>query len=70
MLISYTDLRPLQISTQEYGKKWPSLSSEKIFKIPAAATKTVAQFMDTVRSKLNLHPIQIIGMGMSLVSRI
>jgi AP-4 complex subunit epsilon-1 len=54
-------IRPLEISTQEYGKKWPSLSSEKLFKVPAAATKTVSQFMDTVRSKLNLHPIQIIG---------
>ena len=49
------------MSTQEYGKKWPSLSSEKLFKIPAGATKTATQFMDTVRSKLNLYPIQIIG---------
>ena len=55
--------RPLEISTQEYGKKWPSLSNERTIKVQAPPTaKTMAQFMDTVRNRLGLHPIQIIGM--------
>jgi AP-4 complex subunit epsilon-1 len=62
-VLSVSDfIRPLEISTQEYGKKWPGLSSEKILNIPATpSVKSVAQFMDTVRSRLSLHPIQIIG---------
>ena len=55
-------LRSLEVTTQEYGKKWAALSSKKLFKIAAAGIKIAAQFMDTVHSKLNLHPIQIIGM--------
>ncbi|CAI8032516.1 hypothetical protein GBAR_LOCUS18374, partial [Geodia barretti] len=46
-------IRPLGLSTQEYGKKWPGLSNKRIL-------KEVAQFMDTLRSRLSLHPIQII----------
>ena len=55
--------RPLGLSTQEYGKKWPGLSNERTLNIQSSPnTKTVAQFMDTLRSRLSLHPIQIIGM--------
>ncbi|CAI8050729.1 AP-4 complex subunit epsilon-1 [Geodia barretti] len=55
-------IRPLGLSTQEYGKKWPGLSNERTLNIQSSPnTKTVAQFMDTLRSRLSLHPIQIIG---------
>lgn len=63
--------RPLEILTDEYGKKWTGLTNEKIVKIQTPPSiKTAAQFMDAVRSLLNLHPIQLIGMRYSCIKHL
>jgi len=54
--------RPLQIDTDSFGKKWGSFKNEKRHKKISSHVKTPEMYMDIVKTKLNLHPIQIIGM--------
>jgi len=55
-------VRPLQIDTDSFGKKWGSFKNEKRHKKISSHVKTPEMYMDIVKTKLNLHPIQIIGM--------
>lgn len=52
--------RPLEITTAVFGKKWGTLTCEKKVKIPSSL-KTPAEFMERVKSKLNFHPVEVIG---------
>jgi len=64
-IISYvTDgvVRPLQIDTDSFGKKWGSFKNEKRHKKISSHIKTPEMYMEAVKTKLNFHPIQIIGM--------
>ena len=53
--------RPLEIKTPEFGKKWGTLSYEKKLKLPSSKVKTPAEFMQVLKTKLNFHPVEIIG---------
>ena len=52
--------RPLEITTQEFGKKWSSFSYEKKLKI-SSSLKKPAEFMEAMEKLFNFYPIQVIG---------
>ena len=52
--------RPLETTTQEFGKKWGSFSYEKKLKLQCSIKKP-SEFMDLVKKRFNFHPIEIIG---------
>ena len=52
--------RPLEITTQEFSKKWGTFTYEKKLKLQYSMSKP-EEFMEAVKSKLNFHLIQIIG---------
>jgi hypothetical protein len=52
--------RPLEITTEEFSKKWGTFTYEKKLKLQYSMAKP-EEFMETVKSKLNFHLIQIIG---------
>ncbi|XP_065884904.1 uncharacterized protein [Dysidea avara] len=54
-------IRPLLIDTDSFGKKWGSFKNEKRHKKVSSHIKTPEMYMEVVKTKLNLHPIQIIG---------
>jgi len=54
-------VRPLQIDTDLFGKKWGSFKNEKRHKKISSHVKTPEMYMEVIKTKLNLHPIQIIG---------
>ena len=57
--------RPLKITTADFGKKWGTLAYEKKLKLSSSTSITVAQhFMDTMSSKFNFYPVEIIGIAM------
>ena len=49
------------MDTDTFGKKWGSFKSEKRHKKIAAHVKTPEMYTELVKTKLNFHPIQIIG---------
>jgi len=53
-------IRPLEITTQEFGKKWSSFSYEKKLKI-SSSLKKPAEFMKAMEKLFNFYPIQVIG---------
>ena len=56
--------RPLKITTADFGKKWGTLAYEKKLKLSSSTSITVAQhFMDTMSSKFNFYPVEIIGIA-------
>ena len=52
--------RPLEITTEEFSKKWGTFTYEKKLKLQYSMSKP-EEFMEAVKSKLNFHLIQIIG---------
>ena len=52
--------RPLEITTEEFSKKWGTFTYEKKLKLQYSVSKP-EEFMEAVKSKLNFHLIQIIG---------
>ncbi len=57
----FVSLRPMTITTAEFGKKWGGLAYEKKIKLPATAVSSVKNFMDLMKVKFNFHPVEIIG---------
>lgn len=53
-------LRPLVITTEEYGEKWAEASFEKKQKIPSSL-KTCQEFAERVRDVLRFHQVDLIG---------
>ena len=53
--------RPLDIKTPEFGKKWGTLAYEKKLKLPTSKIKTPSEFMEIMKTRLNFHPVEIIG---------
>ncbi len=53
--------RSWQITTAEFGKKWGSFTHEKKLKLPQSSIKKPAEFMATMKEKLNFNPVEIIG---------
>lgn len=53
--------RPLEITTDEFSKKWGTFTYEKKLKLQYTVSKP-EEFMEQVKGKLNFHLIQIIGM--------
>lgn len=51
-------IRPLVISTEEFGRKWGSLTYERKLKLQSSLKPP--ELMDALRKKFNLHPIQLI----------
>ena len=54
-------IRPLQIDTDSFGKKWGSFKNEKRHKKVTSNVKTPEMYTELVKTRLNFHPIQIIG---------
>ena len=52
--------RPLEITTEEFSKKWGTFTYEKKLKLQYTVAKP-EDFMEAVKSKLNFYLIQIIG---------
>ena len=49
------------MDTDSFGKKWGSFKNEKRHKKIISHVKTPEMYTELVRTKLNFHPIQIIG---------
>ena len=58
--VSSSSYRPLEITTEEFSKKWGTFTYEKKLKVQYSMSKP-EEFMEAVKSKLNFHLIQIIG---------
>ena len=52
-------LRPLTISTKEFGSNWGSLSHER--KVKVQCTMKPAEFMEAMKARLHFHPVELIG---------
>ena len=61
ILVSWCIFRPLQIDTDSFGKNWGSFKNEKRHKKITSHVKTPEMYTELVKTKLNFHPIQIIG---------
>ena len=57
--------RSWQITTAEFGKKWGSFTHEKKLKLKSSIKKP-AEFMTSMKEKLNFNPVEIIGTCTSL----
>uniref|UniRef100_A0A8C5N069 AP-4 complex subunit epsilon n=1 Tax=Leptobrachium leishanense TaxID=445787 RepID=A0A8C5N069_9ANUR len=55
-------IRPLRISTEEFGKMWPSLPNgkKKIVKLSSARVSP-SEILHIFQERLNLHPVEVIG---------
>lgn len=49
------------MDTDSFGKKWGSFKNEKRHKKITSNVKTPEMYTELVKTKLNFHPIQIIG---------
>ena len=49
------------MDTDSFGKKWGSFKNEKRHKKITSHVKTPEMYTELVKTKLNCHPIQIIG---------
>ena len=49
------------MDTDSFGKKWGSFKNEKRHKKVTSHVKTPEMYAELVKTKLNFHPIQIIG---------
>ena len=58
-------LRPLVITTEEYGQKWSEASFEKKQKVPSSL-KTCQEFSERAVDLLRLHQVDIIGKKSSI----
>lgn len=55
-------IRPLVISTEEFGKLWPTLSNDVKEKVQVPnPQKTLHELFHVLQHKLNLHIVQVIG---------
>ena len=52
--------RPLEMTTEDFSKKWGTFTYEKKLKLQYTVTKP-EEFMEAVKTKMNFHLIQIIG---------
>ncbi|XP_071942555.1 AP-4 complex subunit epsilon-1-like [Antedon mediterranea] len=60
--ITLTDfIRPLQLTTDEFGKKWQSSMLESKLNIEKSRWKNIEQLLEALTTKLNFHQVQIIG---------
>ena len=66
--VFYLFLRPLEITTEEFSKKWGTFTYEKKLKLQYTVSKP-EEFMEAVKSKLNFHLIQIIGIKLQAASQ-
>ena len=59
--VSVSDLiRPLKLTTPEFGKKWGSSSNEKKLKMATTNIQKPSDFMELMSNQFNFHPIEII----------
>ena len=68
LLLYFIVFRALKINTDEFGKKWGTLAYEKKLKINSSL-KSPSEFMEVMRTKLNFHPVQIIGENAHVTNR-
>jgi len=53
-------LRPLPLTTPQFGALWPTNTAEAKFQIPSRVTTSDA-VMETLKTKFRFHPVQTIG---------
>lgn len=54
-------VQPLVITTQELGSRWGTLPAERKVRLQTTM-KNCEELMSRVKSGMNMHPVQIIGM--------
>ncbi|XP_035669970.1 AP-4 complex subunit epsilon-1-like isoform X1 [Branchiostoma floridae] len=54
-------VRSLELTTEQYGEKWPLTSHDKRLKLEISKVTKVAGIMDMLQGRLGIHPVDIIG---------
>ncbi|XP_019622254.1 PREDICTED: AP-4 complex subunit epsilon-1-like [Branchiostoma belcheri] len=54
-------VRPLELTTEQYGEKWPLTSHDKRLKLETNKVTKVAVVMDMFKGRLGIHAVDIIG---------
>lgn len=61
-IIEVSDLlRPVALSTEEFGQKWPTFGDGKRIKVQQSSVTTTADYARRVKEVLCINPVQVIG---------
>jgi AP-4 complex subunit epsilon-1 len=63
-------LRPLEITTEDFGRLWENHTAERKQRFMSASIKSPEQLAELLVSRLHIHAVQIIGMEVILAGRV